>query len=166
MSLRIRPARPGEAPLVHAFVRELARYERLEHELDATEAMLDEALFGERPRVSCDFAEWDGEPVGFTLWFYTFSTFRGRHGIFVEDLFVRERARRRGIGEALLARLAARCGAEGLARLEWRVLDWNAPSIAFYRTIGAVPLDGWTTMRVTGAPLAALSGAPVPEATS
>ncbi|WP_029029212.1 GNAT family N-acetyltransferase [Salinarimonas rosea] len=166
MSLRIRPARPGEAPLVHAFVRELARYERLEHEMDATEAMLDAALFGERPRVFCDIAEWDGEPVGFALWFYNFSTFRGRHGIYLEDLFVRESARGRGIGKALLARLAARCRAEGLTRLEWWVLDWNAPSIAFYRSIGAVPMDEWTVMRVTGDALEALAGASSAEAGS
>ncbi|MGJ3265368.1 MAG: N-acetyltransferase family protein [Salinarimonas sp.] len=159
MTLEIRPARPGEAPLVHAFVRELAAYERLSHEVDATVAMLDAALFGENPRVFCDIAEWEGEPVGFALWFYNFSTFRGRHGIYLEDLFVRESVRGRGIGKALLAGLAARCRAEGLARLEWWVLDWNAPSIAFYRSLGAVPMDEWTVMRVTGEALEGLAAA-------
>jgi GNAT superfamily N-acetyltransferase len=157
MSLSIRPARPGEAPLVHGFVRELADYERLSHEVDATEAMLDAALFGERPRVFCDIAEWEGEPVGFALWFYNFSTFRGRHGIYLEDLYVRESARGRGIGKALLSRLAARCREEGLTRLEWWVLDWNAPSIAFYKSLGAIPMDEWTVMRVTGEALERLA---------
>ncbi|WP_349368122.1 GNAT family N-acetyltransferase [Salinarimonas sp.] len=159
MSLSIRPARPGDAPLVFGFVRELADYERLSHEVDATEAMLDASLFGERPLVFCDIAEWDGEPVGFALWFYNFSTFRGRHGLYLEDLYVRESARGRGIGKALLVRLAARCREEGLARLEWWVLDWNAPSIAFYRSLGAIPMDEWTVMRVTGEALERLADA-------
>ena len=157
MSLSIRPARPGDAALVFGFVRELAAYERLAHEVDADEAMIDAALFGETPRVFCDIAEWEGEPVGFALWFYNFSTFRGRHGIYLEDLFVRESARGRGIGKALLAALAARCRDEGLARLEWWVLDWNAPSIAFYESLGAVPMDEWTVMRVTGEALERLA---------
>lgn len=165
MSLAIRPARPGDAPLVFAFVCELAAYERLAHEVDADEAMIDAALFGANPRVFCDIAEWKGEPVGFALWFYNFSTFRGRHGIYLEDLYVRQSARGHGIGTALLAGLAARCRAEGLARLEWWVLDWNAPSIAFYRSLGAVPMDEWTVMRVTGDALARLAAtAPASDA--
>lgn len=159
MSLHIRPARPGDAPVVFGFIRELAAYERLAHEVDATEATIDAALFSETPRVFCDIAEWDGEPVGFALWFYNFSTFRGRHGIYLEDLYVRESARGRGIGKALLAALAGRCRDEGLARLEWWVLDWNAPSIAFYESLGAVPMDEWTVMRVTGEALERLAAA-------
>jgi diamine N-acetyltransferase len=157
MTLSIRPARPGEAPLVLAFVRELAEYERLSHAVEATEAMLDAALFGSTPRVFCDIAEWDGEPVGFALWFLNFSSFRGRNGIYLEDIFVRAAHRGQGIGKALLRHLAGRCVAEGWSRLEWAVLDWNAPSIAFYRSQGAVLLDEWTICRISGDALARLA---------
>lgn len=157
MKLAIRPAIPGDADLVLAFIRELAAYERLAHEVDATGQAIDEALFSQAPRVFCDIAEWDGEAVGFALWFYSFSTFRGRHGIYLEDLYVRETMRGRGIGKALLARLARRCRDEGLTRLEWSVLDWNAPSIAFYRSIGAQAMDEWTVQRLTGEALVKLA---------
>jgi GNAT superfamily N-acetyltransferase len=157
MSLTIRRAVAGEAGLVLAFIRELAEYERLGNEVDATPDAIDEALFGEIPRVFCDIAEWEGEPVGFALWFYNFSTFRGRHGIYLEDLFVRDTMRGRGIGKALLSRLAERCLDEGLTRLEWWVLDWNEPSIAFYRSIGAQDMDEWTVQRVTGEALVKLA---------
>jgi GNAT superfamily N-acetyltransferase len=157
MSLTIRRAVAGEAGLVLGFIRELAEYERLTHEVDATPHAIDEALFGESPRVFCDIAEWEGEPVGFALWFYNFSTFRGCHGIYLEDLFVRDAMRGRGIGKALLSRLARRCLDEGLTRLEWWVLDWNEPSIAFYRSIGAQAMDEWTVQRVTGDALVQLA---------
>ena len=157
MSLSIRPARPGEAPLVLAFVRELAEYEKLAHEVDATEAMLDAALFGPHRPVFCDFAEWDGEPVGFALWFLNFSSFRGRNGIYLEDIFVRPAFRSRGIGKALLKHLAQRCVAEGWTRVEWAVLDWNTPSIDFYKSQGAVLADEWTICRVSGAALERLA---------
>lgn len=157
MTLSIRPARPGEASLVLGFVRELAEYEKLTHEVDATEAMIDAALFGASPRVFCDIAEWSGAPVGFALWFLNYSSFRGRHGIYLEDIFVRSAHRGKGIGKALLKHLAARCVAEGWTRLEWSVLDWNTPSIDFYKSQGAELLDGWTTCRVTGAALAQLA---------
>ena len=160
MSLIIRRAVPGEAELVLGFIRELAAYERLAHEVDATPEAIDEALFGDDPRVFCDIAEWDGEPVGFALWFYNFSTFRGRHGIYLEDLFVRDAMRGRGIGKSLLSRLARRCLDEGLTRLEWWVLDWNEPSIAFYRSIGARAMDEWTVQRVTGDALEKLAESP------
>ncbi len=153
MSITIRPAWPGEAGLVLSFIRELADYEKLGHEVDADEAMLDTALFGRRPRVFALIAEWDGKPAGFALWFYNFSTFRGRHGIYLEDVFVRPDHRGRGIGKALLAHLAKRCLEEGLARLEWWVLDWNEPSISFYRSLGAEAMDDWTVFRLTGDPL-------------
>ncbi|MFZ4533513.1 MAG: GNAT family N-acetyltransferase [Alsobacter sp.] len=146
----IRPATSADAGLVFDLVHELAVYERLEADVDATPAMIAEALFGPAPRVFCDLAEWQGQPAGFALWFYNFSTFRGRHGIYLEDLFVREAQRGHGLGKALLAHLARRCVAENLARLEWSVLDWNTPSIDFYKAQGAVMLDGWTTCRVTG----------------
>ena len=137
MPLNLRPARPGDAPLVLAFVRELAVYERLEHDVEATEADIDAALFGARPNAFCDIAEWDGEPVGFALWFLNFSTFRGRNGLYLEDVFVRPSHRSRGIGRAILMRLAQKCVENHWARLEWAVLDWNAPAIRFYQSCGA-----------------------------
>jgi GNAT superfamily N-acetyltransferase len=158
VSLSIRPACAGEASVVLGFVRELAEYEQLAHEVDATEAMIDAALFGPTPRAFCDLAEWEGIPVGFALWFLNFSSFRGRNGIYLEDIFVRPSHRGLGIGKALLQHLAGRCIREGFARLEWAVLDWNAPAIAFYRSQGAEMLEGWTICRVSGGPLARLTG--------
>jgi diamine N-acetyltransferase len=157
MALSIRPARPGEAPLVLAFVRELAEYEKLSHAVEATDAMIDAALFGPAPRVFCDIAEWEGEPVGFALWFLNFSSFRGRNGIYLEDIFVRAAHRGKGIGKALLRHLAARCITAGWTRLEWAVLDWNASSIAFYKSQGAVLLDEWTICRISGDALTRLA---------
>ncbi|NLH81518.1 MAG: GNAT family N-acetyltransferase [Phyllobacteriaceae bacterium] len=154
----IRPARPGDGEVVFGFVRQLAVYEHLEHELRATPASFEAALFGPAPRAFCDFVEEDGVPVGLALGFYSFSTFEGRHGIWLEDLFVDPAKRGRGYGKALLVHLAKRCVAEGLARFEWSVLDWNAPSIAFYRGLGARPKDEWTIMRVDGAALDRLAG--------
>lgn len=148
--ITIRPARPEEAGLVHAFILELAEYERLAHEAVVTIADVEKALFADPVRAFCDIAESDGEPVGFALWFYNFSTFHGRAGIWLEDLYVRPAHRGLGAGKALLAHLARRCLAEDLRRLDWAVLDWNAPSIAFYDSLGALALDGWTTRRLTG----------------
>ena len=156
MTLAIRPARKDEAGLVLAFVRELAEYEKLAHEVAASEAEIAAALFGPEPRVFCDLAEWAGEPVGFAVWFYTYSTFSGRHGIWLEDLYVRPGQRGRGIGKALMARLAQRCLDEGLLRLAWWVLDWNEPSRVFYRSIGAVAQSEWTVKRLDGEALAKL----------
>jgi len=158
-SLAIRPARPGEASLVFQFVRELAEYEKLEHEVQATEAMIDAALFGEQPRVFCDIAEWDGEPVGFAVWFLNFSTFSGRPGIYLEDIFVRPAFRGRGVGKVLMVHLARKCVENGWARLQWSVLDWNTPSIEFYKSLGGVMLDEWTGVRVSGDALARLARA-------
>lgn len=155
--MSVRPARPGEAGLVEVFVRELADYERLSHEVRATQADFEAALFGPAPRVFCDLVEVDGEPCGMALWFPTFSTFAGRHGLWLEDLYVRPHARGRGAGLALLRGLARRCRDEGLARLEWAVLDWNAPAIGFYDALGAGAMDGWTTRRLTGDALARLA---------
>ena len=159
MSLSIRPARPGEAALALQFVRELAEYEKLEHEVQATEAMIDAALFGEQPRVFCDIAEWDGEPVGFAVWFLNFSTFSGRPGIYLEDIFVRPAFRGRGVGKALMVHLARKCVENGWARLQWSVLDWNTPSIEFYKSLGGVLLDEWTVVRVSGDALTRLAKA-------
>jgi GNAT superfamily N-acetyltransferase len=150
MSLAIRPARPGDTALVLQFVRELAAYEKLTHECVVTEAMIEQALFGPNTRLFCDIAEWNGEPVGNAIWFLNFSTFAGRHGIYLEDLFVRPAFRGHGIGKGLMVHLARRCVAEGWTRFEWSVLDWNTPSIDFYKSIGAQLKDEWTICRVSG----------------
>ncbi|WP_375788327.1 GNAT family N-acetyltransferase [Bradyrhizobium sp. Pha-3] len=157
MSLTIRRARPDEAGLVFSLVRELADYEKLLHEVHASEADIADALFGTNPRLTCDIAEWNGEPAGFAVWFVNFSTFAGRHGIYLEDLFVRPALRGKGIGKALLVHLAKQCLANGWARLQWAVLDWNAPSIAFYKSLGAEMMDEWTICRVSGEALSALA---------
>jgi GNAT superfamily N-acetyltransferase len=157
MSLTIRRARPDEAGLVLSLVRELAEYEKLLHEVEATEAMIGEALFGSNPRLFCEVAEWNGEPAGFAVWFINFSTFSGRSGIFLEDLFVRPAQRGKGIGKALLAHLAKQCVANGWSRLQWSVLDWNAPSIAFYKSLGAELMDEWTGCRIDGPALQTLA---------
>ena len=150
MSLVIRAARPADSALIFALVRELADYEKLSHDVDATLETIAAALFSTQPRLFCDIAEWNGAPAGFSVWFLNFSTFRGRHGIYVEDLFVRPAFRAKGIGKALMARLAKRCVDEGWARFEWAVLDWNAPSIEFYRSIGATVMDEWRICRLSG----------------
>ena len=150
MSLTIRDATPHDAGLVLQFIRDLAIYEKLEHEAVASEADLVRDLFSETPRVFCEIAEWDGAPAGFALWFYTYSTFRGRHGIWLEDLFVQPDARGHGLGKALLVAVAQMAVERGCARLEWSVLDWNEPAIGFYRKLGARPMDEWRIMRVDG----------------
>ncbi|MDD3838138.1 MAG: GNAT family N-acetyltransferase [Phenylobacterium sp.] len=158
-ALAVRPATPADAATIYGFIRDLAEYEKLLHEVIATEADIARDLFGPAPRAFCDIAEVGGEPVGFALWFYNYSTFAGRHGIYLEDLFVKPQARGQGAGKALLANLARRCVAEGLARLEWSVLDWNAPSIAFYDSLEAAAMDEWTVRRLTGEALARLAKA-------
>jgi GNAT superfamily N-acetyltransferase len=157
MSLIIRRARPGEAGLVLSLVRELAEYEKLLHEVEATEAMIAVALFAGNPRLFCDIAEWNGEPAGLAVWFINFSTFSGRSGIYLEDLFVRPGQRGKGIGKALLAHLAKQCVANGWSRLQWSVLNWNNPSIEFYKSLGAVLMDEWTVCRIGGPALTALA---------
>jgi GNAT superfamily N-acetyltransferase len=158
MTVLVRPARRSDTPVIYDFIRQLAEYEKLLDAVRATERDIAEALFGPAPRVSCEIAEADSEAVGFALWFYNFSTFGGRAGIYVEDLFVLPRARGLGAGKALLASLARRCLEEKLGRLEWSVLDWNAPAIAFYDSLGAEAMDGWTVRRLGGAALEALGG--------
>jgi len=150
LTLSIRSAKPADAGLIVRFIMDLAVYEKLAHEAKATEADIARDLFGGSPKAFCDIAEWDGEPVGFALWFYTYSTFLGRPGIWLEDLFVAPAARGRGAGKALLKHLAARCVVEGLGRLEWAVLDWNQPSIDFYKSQGAVMMEEWERCRVEG----------------
>ena len=158
MSLAIRPATPADAALIFALIGELAEYEKLAHEVKASETDIGAILFGPSPRAFCDIAELDGAPVGFALWFYNVSTFEGRHGLYLEDLFVRPEARGRGAGLALLRRLAQRCRDEGLARLEWAVLDWNSLAINFYDALGAAAKSDWIIRRLSGEALAALAG--------
>jgi diamine N-acetyltransferase len=162
VSLVVRAAAPADAALIFALVRELADYEKLAHEVDASEQQIAAALFAREPRLYCDIAEWNGEPAGFAAWFLNFSTFRGRHGIYVEDLFVRPAFRGKGIGKALMARLAARCVSKGYARFEWAVLDWNAPGIAFYKAIGAQVMDEWRICRLSGRALQDFANEAVP----
>jgi diamine N-acetyltransferase len=157
MSLTIRRARPDEAGLVLSLVRELADYEKLLHEVEATEAGIADALSGEAPLLFCDLAEWEGELAGFAVCFVNFSTFAGRPGLYLEDLFVRPAMRGKGIGKALLAHLAKACIANGWSRLQWAVLDWNTPSIEFYKSLGADMMDEWTICRVSGQALSTLA---------
>ncbi len=158
MSLAIRSARPNDSALVFALVRELADYEKLTASVDATEEQVAAALFAAQPRLFCDIAEWNGEPAGFAVWFLNFSTFRGRHGIYLEDIFVRPAYRRRGIGTALLKKLAQRCLDRDCARFEWAVLDWNTPAIEFYRSIGVELLSEWRICRLSGKALQEFAG--------
>jgi len=148
--ISIRPAGEHEVGVILQFIRDLARYEHLEHEVVATEEILREALFGRRPYAEVVLGCLRGEPVGFALFFHNFSTFVGRAGIYLEDLYVRPEARSHGIGRRLLTWLAATAVSRGCGRLEWAVLNWNEPSIQFYRKLGAVAMDEWTTYRVTG----------------
>ena len=155
--LALRDAGEGDLPLILRFVRALAEYEELAREAVATEAEFRRFLFGEPRRAEALIAEADGAPVGFAVWFYSFSTFLGRPSLYVEDVFVEPAARGRGVGRAIFRDLARRALAAGCGRMEWSVLDWNAPSIAFYRSLGAEPRRGWTVQRLTGGALAALA---------
>ncbi|HYC04815.1 MAG TPA: GNAT family N-acetyltransferase [Azospirillaceae bacterium] len=156
--ITFRDATPADLALVLAFVRELAEYERLGHEVVATEEDFRRSPFGEAPKAHALIVEKGGRPAGFAVWFYNFSTFLGRPGIYVEDVYVRPEFRGGGIGRMIFRHLAARAVAEGCGRLEWWVLDWNESAIRFYRSIGAVPMDEWTVQRVTGDALARLAG--------
>jgi GNAT superfamily N-acetyltransferase len=148
--LRIRTAGVDDCTLIHSFIMELAVYEKLAHEVIATPQLLAQTLFGPRPGAEVLIAEYEGRPVGYALFFQSFSTFLGRPGLYLEDVYVQPALRGRGIGKAIMTRLAALAVARDYARFEWSVLDWNAPSIAFYRAIGAIPMDGWTVQRLTG----------------
>ena len=156
MNQSIRPAVRADLPLIAALIRELADYEKLADEVRFDEAVLGDHLFGPRPMAEVIIGEVDGVAQGFALFFHNFSTFEGRPGIYLEDLFVRPAARGGGLGKALLAHLAKLAMERGFARLEWWVLDWNEPAIGFYRKLGARPMDEWTTMRLDGEALAQL----------
>jgi GNAT superfamily N-acetyltransferase len=153
----IRLAEPVDVPAIVRLVRELATYERAPDQVELTDELLTAALFCQQPAAFCHVAEHDGEVVGMALWFVNFSTWVGRHGIYLEDLYVTPDHRRLGLGRALLATLAATAVERGYGRVEWAVLDWNKPAIDFYRSIDAVSMDEWTVFRVTGPALAALA---------
>ena len=155
---RVRPAVRADGPVICRLIRELAAYENALDQVEITEAGLDAALFGPEPSVFAHVAEYRGVVAGVALWFVNFSTWTGRHGIYLEDLYVTPGQRRSGLGRALLAELAAICVRRGYARLEWNVLDWNAPSLAFYQAIGAEDLAAWRPHRLSGPALSALAG--------
>lgn len=153
----IRPAIIDDIPLILAFIRALAEYERLTHEVVATEETLRQNLFGPRRTAEVILGYCGDEPAGFAVYFHNFSTFLGRPGIYLEDLFVKPHLRGRGLGKALLVHLARVARERGCGRLEWSVLDWNEPSIRFYKNLGAVPMNEWTIFRVTGETLRRLA---------
>lgn len=156
--VRIEPASEGDVPLILGLIKALAEYERLAHEVVATEADIRESLFGAQPHAEAVIARVGSEAVGFAVWFYTYSTFLARPGLYLEDVFVLPAWRGRGIGRALLGHLARLAVARGCGRMEWSVLDWNEPAIGFYRRIGAQPMDEWTVYRLTGDALRRLAG--------
>jgi ribosomal protein S18 acetylase RimI-like enzyme len=154
----IRPATKKDVPVILKFIQKLADYERLSHEVVASEELLRRTLFGQRRTAEVAIGYFNGNPVGFVLFFHNFSTFLGRPGIYIEDLFVDEAFRRRGFGGALLRHVAKLAAARECGRLEWSVLDWNEPAINFYRKLGAVPMKEWTVFRITGNDLQQLAG--------
>ena len=164
----IRPARPADVPAIHQLICDLAEYERSRDQVETTLEQLHAALFGPAPAVFAHVAEAEAEAgteagdgpqiVGFALWFLNFSTWTGQHGIYLEDLYVRPEHRGGGHGRALLTELARICAERGYRRLEWAVLDWNEPSIGFYKALGAIPMDEWTVFRLTGDALAKAAG--------
>ena len=158
--MTIRPAVESDLPLILHLIESLAEYERLRHECVATEEKLRSTLFGEKPGAEVLIASIDGEPMGFALFFHNYSTFLAQRGIFLEDLFVKPEARGKGVGHTLLSSLARLALERGCGRLEWNVLDWNELAISFYKRIGAVPMDEWTTYRLTGQALDDLASNP------
>ena len=155
--LNLRPTTESDVPLILQFIRELAEYEKLPHEVVADEATLRDELFGAKPVAECVIAEYGHAPVGFALYFHNFSTFVGRRGLYLEDLFVKPEYRGKGIGKALLVYLAQLAKSRNCGRFEWAVLDWNEPSINFYKNLSAQPMNEWTVYRLTGKTLDALA---------
>jgi GNAT superfamily N-acetyltransferase len=158
MTLRVRNAERRDVAVIASLIRQLSRYEKLEHEVTMNESKLERALFGERPYAETILAEEDGEPVGFALFFHNFSTFLAQPGLYLEDLYVLESRRRAGIGKALLTRLAEIAVERNCGRMEWAVLDWNMDAIGFYERLGAKPNSDWTVYRLAGEPLRRLAG--------
>lgn len=158
---QIRPATKADVPIIFSFIKKLADYERLSHEVVATEETLRQSLFGERPVAEVAIGYFEERPVGFVLFFHNYSTFLGRPGLYIEDLFVDESYRGRGFGRALLSHVAGLAKQRSCGRLEWAVLDWNDPAIKFYKNLGAVPMSEWTVFRVTGESLERLARAGV-----
>ena len=157
--LEIRSATKSDVPVILSFIKKLADYERLSHEMVATEGMLRKTLFGRQRTAEVAIGYYKKEPVGFVLFFPNYSTFLGRPGLYIEDLFVDESHRRRGFGRALLLYVARLASERGCGRLEWSVLDWNEPAIYFYKKLGAIPMSEWTVFRVTGESLVRLAKA-------
>lgn len=157
-SFQIRPATKADVPVILSFIKKLADYERLSHEVTATEKTLRETLFGRRPTAEVAIGYFKREPVGFVIFFHNYSTFLGLPGIYIEDLFVDEAFRRRGFGNALFRYVAGVARDRQCGRLEWSVLDWNEPAVKFYKTLGAVPMNEWTVFRLTGESLTRLAG--------
>jgi GNAT superfamily N-acetyltransferase len=150
MLMIIRPARKDEAGVILQLIHDLALYEKAPLEVEATEKEIVETIFSENPMVFCDLVEVDGDVAGMAIWFLNYSTWQGKHGIYLEDLFVKPEYRGRGYGKALLQHLAQICNEKGFGRFQWWVLDWNSPAIEFYRSLGAVAMDEWTVYRVSG----------------
>jgi GNAT superfamily N-acetyltransferase len=148
--MKIRPARQEEVGVVLQLIHDLAVYEKAPNEVEATEKELLETIFTSDPKVFCDLVEVDGEIAGMAIWFLNYSTWQGKHGIYLEDLFIKPEYRGRGYGKALLKHLAKICDEKGYGRFQWWVLDWNSPAIEFYRSLGAVAMDEWTVYRVSG----------------
>ncbi len=155
--LHLRPAQFKDSALIAAYIHELAEFERLSHECYADAGLLEKWLFGDTPRAYCVLAEWDGKPAGFALYFYNFSTFLAKPGLYLEDLFIRPEFRRKGIARKIFAYLAQKAVSDGCGRLEWWVLNWNEDALTFYKSLGAVSMDEWTVQRITGDALAALA---------
>ena len=158
MTLAIRFAAPADVPTIASLIRALARYEKLEHEVRLTEDKLRDSMFGARPYAEAILAEDDGKPVGFALFFHNYSTFLAQPGLYLEDLYVHESQRGKGVGKALLVELAKIAVQRGCGRMEWAVLDWNVDAIGFYKKLGATPNSEWTVYRLTGEALTALAG--------
>ena len=158
--MKIRPARRDEAAIILQLIKDLAEYEKAPDEVKATEREIIETIFSENPKVFCDFVEVDGDIAGMAIWFLNYSTWQGKHGIYLEDLYVKPEFRDLGFGKALLQHLASICIERGYGRFQWWVLDWNSPAIEFYRSLGAEAMSEWTVYRVSGLPLRRLGELP------
>ena len=158
--MKIRPARKEEASIILKLIRDLAEYEKAPDEVKASEKEIIETIFADNPKVFCDLVEVDGDIAGMAIWFLNYSTWQGKHGIYLEDLYVKPEYRGRGYGKALLQHLAGICNERGYGRFQWWVLDWNSPAIEFYRSLGAEAMSEWTVYRVSGLPLRRLGELP------